>query len=60
MTYYVIEGMGNEMKGFFVGPLIPLFWTSGDVCPGYQSQGGSLACVLSRLRAMDSSDEMKG
>ena len=21
-------------------PLIPLFWTSGDVCPGFQSQGG--------------------
>ena len=26
---------------FFVGPLIPLFWTSGDVSPGFQSQGGS-------------------
>ena len=25
----------------FVGPLIPLFWTSGDVCPGFQSQVGS-------------------
>ena len=24
----------------FVGPLIPLFWTSGAVCPGFQSQGG--------------------
>ena len=24
----------------FAGPLIPLFWTSGDVCPGFQSQGG--------------------
>ena len=24
----------------FVGPLIALFWTSGDVCPGFQSQGG--------------------
>ena len=23
---------------FFVGPLIPLFWTPGDVCPGFQSQ----------------------
>ena len=21
-------------------PLIPLYWTSGDVCPGFQSQGG--------------------
>ena len=23
-----------------MGPLVPLFWTSGDVCPGFQSQGG--------------------
>ena len=30
----------------FVGPLIPLFWTSGDVCPGFQNQGG-----FPRLRA---------
>ena len=30
-------------------PLIPLFWTSGDVCPGFQSQGGSLACVILRF-----------
>ena len=35
----------------FMGPLIPLFWTSGDVCLQFQSQGGtphlhasSLAC----------------
>ena len=35
----------------FVGPLIPLFWTSGDVVPGFQSQGG-LACMLSCLRAI--------
>ena len=25
---------------FFVGPLIPLLWTSGDVSSGFQSQGG--------------------
>ena len=24
----------------FVGPLIPLFWTSGDISSGFQSQGG--------------------
>ena len=24
----------------FVGPLIPLFWTSGDVSSGFQSQSG--------------------
>ena len=29
-----------------MGPLIPLFWTSGDVCPGFHSQGGSLAWIL--------------
>ena len=29
-----------------VGPLISLFWTSGDNCGGFQSQGGSLACFL--------------
>ena len=32
----------------FVEPLIPLFWTSGDVCPGFQSQGG-VTCTLSCL-----------
>ena len=29
-----------------MGPLIPLFWTSGDVCPGLQNQGESLVCLL--------------
>ena len=36
----------TKLKVLFVGPLIPLFWTSGDVCPGFQSQSGSLACFL--------------
>ena len=40
----------------FFGPLIPLFWTSGDICPGFQSQGRSLACVLSHLHTRDASD----
>ena len=40
----------------FVGPLIPLFWTSGDICPGFQSLGGSLACMLCHLHAMNSWD----
>ena len=30
----------------FVGPLIPLFWTSGNVCPGLQSQAESLASQI--------------
>ena len=25
---------------FFVGPLIPLFWTSGNIPSGFQSQSG--------------------
>ena len=29
-----------------MGPLITLFWTSGDVCLVFQSQGRSLACFL--------------
>ena len=41
-----------------MGPLIPLFWTSDDVCPGFQSQDLSLVWVLRRLRAMDSSDSL--
>ena len=27
-------------KSFFMGPLIPLFWTSDDVSSGFQSQSG--------------------
>ena len=33
-----------------MGPLIPLFWTSGDVCPGFQSQGG-FSCLCASLPA---------
>ena len=29
-----------------MGPLIPLFWTFGDVYPGFQSQSGSPVCFL--------------
>ena len=29
-----------------VGPLIPLFWTSNGICPGFQCQSASLACML--------------
>ena len=38
----------------FCGSTVPLFLTSDDISPGFQSQGGSLACVLCRLRAMNS------
>ena len=39
-----------------MGPLIPLFWTSGDIYPGFQKQRGFLAYVLHRLHATESSD----
>ena len=32
----------SSTEVFFMGPLIPMFWTFDDVCPGFQSQGGSL------------------
>ena len=31
---------------FFVGTLIPLFWTSGDVSSGFQSKSGQLYSCL--------------
>ena len=36
----------------FRGALTPLFWTFGDVYPGFQSQGGFFACTLSYLHAI--------
>ena len=36
--------------------MIALFWTSGDICPGFQSQGRSLVCMLPHLHATNSSD----
>ena len=41
-----VDNMTAQTRSLFVGPLIPLIWTSGDVCPGFQSQGESLACFL--------------
>ena len=40
----------------FLRRLVPLFWTSGNVYPGFQSQGGSLACALRCLGTIDYSD----
>ena len=38
--------VGHDVsRVLFVVPVTPLFSASGDVCPGFQSQGGSLACV---------------
>ena len=46
--YWTILGGGSFIfllnfgvhRSFFVGPLIPLFWTSGGVSSGFQSQSG--------------------
>ena len=38
----------------FVGPLVPLFWTC-DVCPGFQSRDGSLACAHKEIPRLTSS-----
>ena len=32
----------------FCGPLIPLLGTSGDICPGFQSQGGGFVGAQGR------------
>ena len=40
----------------FAEPLIPLFWTSGDICPKFQSQCGGITCMLPHLCAIDPSD----
>ena len=40
-SIFFFGGRGHEF--FLWGSMIPLFWTSGDVCPGFQSQDGSLA-----------------
>ena len=39
----------ERFGSFFVGPLIPLFSTSCDVCPWFQT----FVCMLHRLHAMD-------
>ena len=39
---------------FFVGPLIPLFWTTVDIWPRFHSLGGLFAYIITHLCAMDS------
>ena len=34
-------------KSIIEGPLIILFWTSGEICPGFPHQDRPFACVLS-------------
>ena len=37
---------GNIVANVFMGPLIPLFWTSGDISSMFQSQSGQLYLPL--------------
>ena len=37
----------------FLGPLVPLFWISGDVSSGFQSQSGfCLICFFAEANVM--------
>ena len=45
LTQLFFKKFFGRTSVLFVGPLIPLFWTFGDICPGFQSQGGSFFCV---------------
>ena len=38
---FLFENFLEDIPFKFVWPLMPLFWTSGDACPGFESQGGS-------------------
>ena len=40
----------------FCGATDTPFWISGDIHPGFETQGGSLTCMLHDLHVMDSSD----
>ena len=55
LSHLVFERGGY--KYFLMGVLIHLFCTSGN---GFQSQGGSLSCMLCQLCAIDSSDSPLG
>ena len=42
-----------------LGPLIPLFWTSGDVSSGFQSQGGQPYSHLAVAYVIDVPRDLK-
>ena len=47
-NFQISEVWIRHVMFLFVGPMISLFWTSGDVSPGFQRYG-SLACFLACL-----------
>ena len=49
-----------NLVGLWKPQLMLLFWASGDIWPGFESQGGYLPLMLPRLHLMDSSDSPLG
>ena len=47
-SFFIMFFKKKQLEGIspFCGATEPLFWTSSDVCPGFQSHGGSFSCVL--------------
>ena len=43
LSWFILKQIGGHD---FVGPLISLFWTSGEVCPGFKPGYTSLKCLL--------------
>ena len=50
--FYTVELVDHKV--LFVGPLIPLLLTSRDVCPAFESQGGSFFHSFSSVWFSDS------
>ena len=44
--YLFSKNIGTHQSFLYGHWYIPLLWTQGNVCPGSQSQGGSLTCAL--------------
>ena len=42
----------SEDINLFVKLLVPLFWTSGDVYPGFKASGDPLTCVFCHMYVM--------
>ena len=55
-SFKKMKGISGIRISLFLGPLVPLLWTSGDVCPGFQIQDGFLICMLHCLHTTAYSD----
>ena len=48
-VFFLFFFLNWRTRVLFVGPLIPLFWTSGDVSYGFQSQSGQPYLCLAEI-----------